>query len=86
MARDIKADFKPDFKPVFFLLLANENAKRLHNCVAYKRWKVASYVCVIFQQFQALEEQRIRFLRNEMWLYTNLGSQLSVDEDKVSAA
>lgn len=35
------------------------------------------------EQFQALEEQRIRFLRNEMWLYTNLGSQLSVDEDKM---
>ena len=35
------------------------------------------------QQFQGMEEERIKFLRNEMWVYSNVGSQCNVDEDKV---
>ncbi|XP_065070874.1 proline-serine-threonine phosphatase-interacting protein 1-like isoform X1 [Rhopilema esculentum] len=34
-------------------------------------------------RFQAMEEERIRFLRNELWLYCNVSSQMNVDEDKM---
>ena len=38
--------------------------------------------CLI-QQFQGLEEQRIAFLRHQMWTYCNLCSQATVSEDEV---
>lgn len=40
-------------------------------------------VSISFQQFQALEEQRIAFLRHQMWTYCNLCSQATVSEDEV---
>ncbi len=36
------------------------------------------------QQFQELEEQRIAYLRHQMWTYTNLLSKCTVDIDTVS--
>ncbi len=36
------------------------------------------------QIFQQLEEERIYFLRNEMWVNTNILSQTCVDDDQVS--
>ncbi len=35
------------------------------------------------QVFQQLEEERICFLRNEMWVHTNILSQTYVDNDEV---
>lgn len=35
------------------------------------------------QQFQELEEQRIAFLRHQMWTFCNLCSQTTVDIDEV---
>lgn len=43
----------------------------------------APTVSISFQQFQALEEQRIAFLRHQMWTYCNLCSQATVSEDEV---
>ena len=40
----------------------------------------------ILQQFQGLEEQRIAFLRHQMWTYCNLCSQATVSEDEVMGA
>lgn len=37
----------------------------------------------ILQQFQGLEEQRVAFLRHQMWTYCNLCSQATVSEDEV---
>ena len=35
------------------------------------------------QQFQGLEEQRVAYLRHQMWTYSNLCSQATVIEDEV---
>lgn len=34
-------------------------------------------------KFQELEEQRLAFLRHQMWTYTNFSSQTLVDDDEV---
>ena len=34
-------------------------------------------------KFQELEEQRLAFLRHQMWTYTNFCSQTLVDDDEV---
>ena len=39
--------------------------------------------CTQPQKFQELEEQRLTFLRNEMWTYCNLNSQSLVQVDEV---
>ena len=36
-----------------------------------------------FQVFQNLEEERIIFLRNELWVQANIMSQTYVDNDQV---
>ena len=38
-----------------------------------------------FQEFEKLEEVRISWLRNELWVHTNIMSQLCVDNDEVTA-
>lgn len=38
------------------------------------------YLC---QKFQELEEQRIAFIRHQMWTLTNFCSQTYVDNDEV---
>ena len=37
----------------------------------------------LMQQFQELEEQRIAYLRHQMWTLSNLCSQTTVYEDQV---
>lgn len=39
------------------------------------------YLC---QKFQELEEQRIAFIRHQMWTLTNFCSQTYVDNDEVN--
>ena len=36
------------------------------------------------QKFQELEEQRIAFIRHQLWTTTNFCSQTYVDEDEVN--
>ena len=40
-------------------------------------------VLIVLQQFQELEEQRIAYLRHQMWTLCNLCSQTTVYEDQV---
>lgn len=45
----------------------------------HEAWEQEMVVtCDIFQE---MEESRVRFLRNEMWLYSNIASQSCVDND-----
>eukprot|EP00794_Sanderia_malayensis_P018171 gene18171-19985_t len=44
-------------------------------------WESEMEMCC--EQFQSFEEERIRFLRNEMWLCSNFGSQLCVNVDQM---
>lgn len=41
------------------------------------------HICLCVQQFQELEEQRIAFLRHQMWTLCNYCSQAMVDVDEV---
>ncbi|XP_065672975.1 proline-serine-threonine phosphatase-interacting protein 2 isoform X3 [Hydra vulgaris] len=54
------------------------SVKILEDC--HKKW--ASDMEEACQVFQNLEEERIQFLRNEFWIYTNLGSTQAVDIDE----
>ncbi|XP_077993698.1 proline-serine-threonine phosphatase-interacting protein 2-like isoform X2 [Glandiceps talaboti] len=48
---------------------------------ARQRWeKEFAQGCVVFQ---ALEEERIRFLRNELWIQTNIGSAYCCKDDNM---
>ena len=43
-----------------------------------------SCIFLLIQQFQELEEQRIAFIRHQLWTLANLDSQGSVEIDEVS--
>ena len=39
----------------------------------------------LLQMYEKLEEVRLQFLRNELWVATNICSQICVEDDNVSA-
>ena len=45
-------------------------------------YQLKCITCLV-QTFQELEKERIAFLRNSMWTYTNLGSTNCVKADEV---
>ena len=58
-------------------LTCSQNCKRIVDMYHF------SLAFCLIQQFQGLEEQRIAFLRHQMWTYCNLCSQATVSEDEV---
>ena len=44
---------------------------------------IFAFLLISLQIYQKLEEERVEFLRNEMWVHTNIISQTCIDEDEV---